>query len=279
MWPALLAGGALSALGSYLGKGKQVYDPYGTLNPEQKAIVQKLGPNLNTWANADPSAYNYTGDFTAPLTAPEQQTQEQVSRLGALAEGGFGKLMSGWSPEWEQIYQDSIANPAKKEWQTETQPALEESYAGPGGYWGTARAGAVQAGQENLNSDLLAKRASLMKDVNFAPIQAGPAMANTFQGIAGIQSIPRAITQYGLDQKYKDYIASYDRQQTYINDALAFLGIKTGTVTTKPTGGVWPYLLSGAGSALSMYGALGGGGSSGYNPDTNLADYWNSIQP
>ena len=36
----LVAGGALSGLGSYLGRGKQTYDPYGTLNPEQKAIVQ-----------------------------------------------------------------------------------------------------------------------------------------------------------------------------------------------------------------------------------------------
>lgn len=59
-------------------------DPYGTLNPEQKSLLQALGPELQS--GIEDGAPAYTGDFSAPLTQGESDIISRNSRLSTLSE-------------------------------------------------------------------------------------------------------------------------------------------------------------------------------------------------
>jgi hypothetical protein len=282
-------------------------DPYGTLNPEQKALVQKMGPYLlGRIGNVENNMY--TGDYTSPLTQNEQEMISRNARLSALGEQGLQPLLRGEFPE--EYYQSAIYRPMLKRFQEDIQPVLEEQYAGPsgGGYWGSARAGAVGKGYRDLIDTATAERGKLAWNVQQnVPLAIGAANALS-KTEAEIQQIPRLIEQYGLDQKYKEWVRANEADQQYINDALNFLNISTvtekykkgqkgligdlgalvgaaiGTLIAPGVGTGMGAQLGGSiggqfdesgydggsqlGSMFSMFGGMGGGGGGGGAPST-----------
>lgn len=272
--PLLLAGGAIaSGLGAYLGRGKTVTDPYGALSPEAKSMYQAAAPGIQANATATPESFMYKGDFTAPMTQGEQDLVSQNSRLSAVSQPTWETLMNPLDTSGElgsamnNYYRDSIYNPTMKAFQEDVAPQIEEQYAGSGGYWGGARADAVRGAYGDIADTLASKRSELAWNSLMNAGNAANQYADYATKSAGIQAIPRNIAQYGLDQKYKDYVQANETSQKYIDQALNFLNIDTVTQTTKSTGGVWPYLLGAAGNAMMMGGAMGGasGASSGLN--------------
>lgn len=209
---------------------EQEYDPYWAYTPEQKALHQQLGPYLTkALSNTQNGELNlYSGDYTAPLTQGEQDVISQNARMSALGEQGLTNLLKGEFPE--SYYQDTIYNPALKQFQQDVQPQLEEQYAGNGGYWGSARAGAVAKGYQDLGDTLAAKRAELAWNVQQNipnAINAANALSTTG---AAIQSTPRLIQQYGLDQEYKEWTRGNEANQKYIDQAINFMGLSSGVM-------------------------------------------------
>lgn len=200
-------------------------NPYGQLNPEQTSMTKALGPWLQS-AAMNP-AQQYTGEYTAPVSSGEQTAIDRNARLSALGEKGLEPLLAGEFPE--DYYQNTLYKPMLKQWQEDVQPQVEESYAGPGGYWGSARAGAVGKGYRDLMDTLAAKRSELAWNVQQNVPNAITAANSLSTTEASIQSIPRIIQQYGLDKKYTEWVRTRPESLPYIQYALNFLGLSTGT--------------------------------------------------
>jgi len=204
------------------------YDPYGQLNPEQKAMMQKLGPFL-TNAATNP-AEQYSGKYTADLTSGEQALINQNSRLNAMAEKGFSNLLSGEFPE--EYYQNSIYKPMLKQLQEQEVPAVAEEYAGiPGGYWGNARADAISKKYQDFNDVMASKRAELGYKARQGVSEAASNYANYLKSSEEVQQIPRLISQYGLDKQYTEWVRTRPESLPYINWALKYLGLDSATKT------------------------------------------------
>jgi hypothetical protein len=255
------AAGAAGGLGGYLsGKKKGSYDinPYGNLNPEQIATNKSLGTYFGGINNDMPS---YGGQYTADLTPEEQNVLDQNARLSSLAEGGLSTMLSGEFPE--DYYQNSIYKPMMKQYKEDVQPGIEEAYAGQ--WSGTPRANAVAKGYRDLTDTLAAKRADLAWQARNAVPEAVSAMNSMGTSSALIQAIPREIKQYGLDKQYSEWTRGQEAKQQYVNQALQFLGISTGTATyNPPEPSFWGSMLSGiSGGVLTGLGAGMGSSTTG----------------
>ena len=212
-------------------KATTIRNDYGTLNPEQKALTQQLGPQLKS-LTANPSFYS--GNYTADMTPGEQDVLTQNSRLSALGEKGLSSALLGEFPE--DYYQNSVYKPLLKQYKEDIQPSIEESYAGPNGsgYYGSARANAVSKGYRDVYDTLANKRAELAWNAqNNIPnaINAANSLSTTS---AAIQAAPRLIKQYGLDKQYEEWTRGKAEQKAYIDQALDFLNISTVTDTYTP---------------------------------------------
>jgi len=87
-----------------------------------------------------------------------------------------------------------------------------------------------------LYTDTLAnKRAELGWNVFNAPTTALPAMQNYQTASEALQQVPRAIQQAGLTAKYNEWVRTRPENLPYINQALTFLGLGTGTYTPAKT--------------------------------------------
>jgi len=236
-WGAIAVGAGvtglgLQAYGAYKGQkgGGYNYNPYGNLNPEQIALTQKLGPLLS---GALGPAQQYTGQYNAPMTQGEQNVISTNARLSALGAQGLEPMLRGEFPE--QYYQDAIKKPIMKTYEEEIRPLIQEQYSGPGeGYWGSARAGAVTKGYRDVLDTLTASRAEL----GYLAQQGVPAAMDALNRMsatsAQVQELPRLIQDYGLQQKYAEWKRTRPENMQYIDWALEFLGLSTGTAEYQP---------------------------------------------
>jgi len=223
-------------------------DEYGTWNPMQRQLGQTTFDYLNNIVKTGSPLYG--GDYTSPLTAGEQEAIDRNARISRLAEEGLSFGLKGEFPE--EYYQSNVYKPAMKQWTEDVLPGLEEQYAGSGGYWGSARANAVAKGLRDLYDKLVGSRADLAWQArNAVPsfVNAANALSQTE---AQMQQIPRLIKQYGLDQKYNEWVRQQGANQQAINQALGFLDISTVTEKYNPgKAGNWGMLANIAGLALA----------------------------
>jgi len=61
----------------------------------------------------------------------------------------------------EEYFSTAIAGPLRRRFEAERAPAIREEFAGPGTYWGTARAGAVGRGRAGMEEDIAGARTTL----------------------------------------------------------------------------------------------------------------------
>lgn len=248
----MIIGGALSGLsasGALGGKeGSYEKDPYGALTPEQRALMGDLSSYFHSRVGKPGELYG--GQFAAEMTPAEREVLEQQARMGALGERGLTSALQGEFPE--EYFQQNVYNPALKQWREDIQPGLEESYAGPsgGGYWGSARAGAVAKGARDIYDKLIGERSNLAWQAQQNIPNAISAANSLSTTGAAIQSLPRLIRQYGLDQMYNDWVRAQGANKDAIDQALNFMNISAGTNTYSPAK---PSVLG------SIAGALGSG--------------------
>lgn len=280
-----ISAGLGAAGGMMTKKGKYEYNPYGQLNPEQIAMTKQLGPEMQRKAMT--GAPTYTGDYTADFTPGQQAVLGNQARLSAMSEG------------WQNQFQPGQINPEvdANEWRNYNQAfygtgeggypgakaLAEEQYAGSGGYWGTPRAQAVTNAYttnvmnpyQNWRSEALQK--SYENALNYATNRSG-----VNQVTAAMEETPRAIKQYGLDQQYNEWVRGQNMSKEYVDQALSFLGLRTGSAEYKPaeqttTGKVLSGLGSmgsayfGNGGTLSGFGGGGGGITGGSGGTTGTA--------
>lgn len=240
-------------------KARWDLDEYGAWNQEQRGIGRNMGGWLTD--NWNQPAPQYPGQFAAGLT-PEQQTQiSRSGRLGALSEEGFGNLLSGKFPEKD--FQTGFVEPSWREFDKYQKPLIEEQYADPGGggYWRGARADAVMGGAGDVASDLSSKRAQLNLAAKEWPGKYAPGIAQYQEAQARIQEIPRMIEQMGLDKQYNEWVRTRPESLPYLQLALDFLNIGSGTARYQPfQQNAWGSVLQGAGQGLMMGSAMSGGG-------------------
>lgn len=207
--------------------------PYGALNPEQVSLTKTLGPYLTKSIGQETP--QYTGDFTAEYTPLEQTNLDNQSRLSAMTSDWSKYYQPGQinsevdANEWrnlnQKFYGDGI-NPGAK-------ALAEEQYAGSGGFWGTPRANAVLSEYNNtVVNPYQDFRSTALQNSYQNALNYGTTASGINQATATMAAVPRAIKQYGLEQKYNEWVRTRPESQKYIDQALNFLGISTGTMTT-----------------------------------------------
>lgn len=90
--------------------------------------------------------------------------------LGEETRGALARALSGEFPE--EYFQASIAGPARRAFARETAPAIKEEFAGPGTFWGTARAGAVTGERGKMEENLASIRGELGNEAQSRSLQA-----------------------------------------------------------------------------------------------------------
>ena len=121
-----------------------------------------------------------------------QQTLEQIlasiptfgGELGRETRGAMVRALSGEFPE--EYFQASIAGPARAAFGRETAPATREEFAGPGTFWGTARAGAVTGERGKMEENLTAIRGELGNEAQKRSLQAAVTSMNARQNQIGM---------------------------------------------------------------------------------------------
>lgn len=137
---------------------------------EQKAVFRDLYPMISKGLLQEGGATAYPGKMYVARTPEEEAYFKAVggdlpdylkSRQTALDSVLSGNPAYNITPETtEEFYQQAVRNPALREFEQITKPAITESFAGPG-YWGSARAQEESRASENLASELSARRATL----------------------------------------------------------------------------------------------------------------------
>ena len=149
---------------------------------------------------------------------PQQSLQDILAsiptfggELGGATSGALATALSGKFPEG--YFQASIAGPARTQFAEETAPAIREEFAGPGTFWGTARAGAVIKEQGRMENNLAAIRGELGNRAQERSLQAAVASVNARQN-----QIQMAIQELAGQRNYANA-----QQLTALNAAISQL--------------------------------------------------------
>jgi hypothetical protein len=178
-----------------------------------------------------------------------------TARTNALNQIASGKLTAeqeaSYSPEVTQnYYNESIRNPALREWSEITKPAISEQYAGPG-YWGSARANAVTKGAGDLATNLAAERAKLAYDEQTSKrtaqeaalnrqTTAPSAYATEAATLSSASDKSRAIEQEKMLSEYQRWLSgetvngvSNEAYNPYLQLIFQALGLSANTIATE----------------------------------------------
>jgi hypothetical protein len=241
-------------------KGEYKTDPYGAFNPEQTALNKQLGPLLqSTLSNGAPT---YTGNYTAPLTASEQEVLNNQNRLSNMVSGWSSSFQPGYiNPETNATELSNLNSQFYGSGNSPGAKALaEEQFAGPSGsYWGSARAkGVLDTYNDTVTTPYQNWRSTALQNSYNNALAYSNNVSTLNTANEALQQVPRLIEQYGLDQQYKEWTRGQEANQKYINSALDFLNISSATSTYTPgkTGlldTIVSSAMSGVGSSVGNY--------------------------
>lgn len=198
--------------------------PYGTLNPEQGALVKSLGPQLQKSAS---ELSMYPGQLSAPISQGEMDVVGNSARLSAMANNTFNNLQ--YDPtRFNQEFESEIAAPTYSSYARNVLPLLQEAVPG----FSTARGNITRRALLDVNDQLLTARNTARTSAQKLALDAATQGGAYNTSALKIAAAPREITQAGLDRSYNDYLQANKTKQTSIDQALNFLGIST--VTREP---------------------------------------------
>jgi len=188
-------------------------------NPADVGTLQDMINSLNNMSGISPQVQETLNTLMQGANASPQQTLEQIiasiptfgGELGGETQGALANALSGKFPE--EYFQNSIAGPARAQFEDKTAPAIREEYAGPGTFWGTARAGNVTEEQGKMESNLAAVRGELGNQAQERALQAATISMNARQN-----QINMAIQELAGQRNYAN-----TQQVTALNAAIAGL--------------------------------------------------------
>lgn len=209
-----------------LSKGDNV-DPYGSLNPEQRQVVQALGPRLTS--NMNPSAFRYGGQLSESIDPNEQAIVDRFSRLAAVNADALGKFNYN-EGNFNDQFQQEIADPTFRDFKTNLAPYLEQELP----TFSTARVNVLAREGRSMNDMLLKQRFEAREAAKDRSLRAIDTAGSYGLASAQLAAIPREIKQAGLDRSYTAFLQENKSAQTNIDQMLNFLGISTVTRESDP---------------------------------------------
>jgi len=263
-------------LSGFFGGGKSESTPtrLDLWTPQQQALFSQLiGGAQRGMGTAAPS---YAGKMYTPTTPQEQAYFDFMGGRGGAGAGykeAMGNILAG-RPAYdinpaatEKYYQESIRNPALKEFRETTAPLLAESFSGPG-YWSSGRADATQKAISDLTSRLMEQHGQLVYGDEQArrialenAIGRVPGAGQTYTGELGSAGqLARQIGNEEIASNLQRYLMGESVGGTYnpaynpqVQIAMNLLGMSPyayGTKTTQTGPGLGYSLLSGFASGL-----------------------------
>lgn len=255
----------MSWLSDLFGGKKESYQPRDLLDPQQRALYNAIGSYYNR-AFANGGFPQYTGDYAAPMNEAETKAISNQGDLANAYAGWRSKFTPGYiDPEIENATKTALnrsfygygSDPGAK-------ALAEEQYAGPGGYWGGARAqGVMNAYDQGVTRPYDEWRAKALQDSYTNALNYATTGGNVNTVNQQLQSVPRLIEQYGLNQKYNEWIRTRPETSDNIRNALSFIDLTTTAQEYQPgENSNWGGLGSIIGTGLGIIGAPFTGGAS-----------------
>lgn len=195
--------------GSTSNKKKNTWDvgelaAFESLTPNQQAVSGDLVKALQALLAGGTGGQS---DFNA--TQAMQQFSPYTGPVGSALQSALISSLSGEVPS--QAFETGIAGPTRRTFQEETAPAIREEFAGPGTYWGTARANKVSDEGRRVEQNLVEQRARMVEgSLNRALQATQPALAAQTSA---------------LQMAFEDYIRRNPAAAEGLQAALSYLGI------------------------------------------------------
>jgi len=197
---------------------------YQGVNP---ADVGNLSDMIASLPGINPEVQQTLSTLMQGASAGPAQTLEEIvasiplygGELGGKMGSAMQRALSGKFPEG--YFRASIAGPAREQFREETAPSIREEFAGPGTFWGTARAGAVTREQGKMESNLAAIRGELGNQAQERSLQAAAVSINARQN-----QINQALQELASQRNFAS-----DRQVTALNAATAQLQAEQNNAT------------------------------------------------
>jgi len=232
----------------FAGKKAQ-YDPYGTLNPEQRTLSKEVGNKLTSDLSAGPQYY--TGTLTEEMS-PEEQAYYNPTRA-SLMSGTLDRMMTEANDPVAQAnaFRQGYSDPTYSNFYQNVAPGLIENAPASSSY----RANLMARELNTLGNDLTKARFQYGNDVQNRALSA----IGQTPTVQNYLSAPRVVKQAGLDRKYADFVRGNEAAQSNIDKALSFLGIST--TTYQPGYSAGERTLATMGAIANMAGAIQGGGT------------------
>jgi ElaB/YqjD/DUF883 family membrane-anchored ribosome-binding protein len=129
--------------------------------------------------------------------------------VGGALQSALLTALSGKFPE--QAFATGIAQPTRRTFEEETAPAIREEFAGPGTFWGTARAGKVTGERARMETGLVEQRARMAEGSLQRALQATGTALNA--------------QQTAVQMAFEDYVRKNPAASEALQAALNYLGI------------------------------------------------------
>lgn len=268
--PSIEQGSALDANQQALAQVLTQFLSQGMLNP-----TQPYGGSLNAEASETETALK--GNLAALLAqlggvnvpgAPNLQLDSGM--MGAIGNALTGALQPFDPQATSEFFNKSIAAPMMTQFKQDILPQIQESFAGPGTYWGSARADAERKAANQVQSDLTTQLSNLMYQgqndaasralqaaglgMNYARMPAELQNMNYQNELAGVtanlqkygmagdmtgnllntEMQDRQMRQHANELWYQDWLRTRPENSPYAQMVMAYLGIPTTYTAINP---------------------------------------------
>ena len=175
---------------------------FESLTPAQQGVSQSFIDALQKALAGIGGTEGFKAEFAEPFSP-------YGGAVGGALKNALITALSGEVPT--AAFETGVAAPTRRTFAEETAPAIREEFAGPGTYWGTARAGKVTGERERMETGLVEQRARMVEGALTRALQAtGPALT---------------AQQTSIQLSFQDYIRKNPAASEALQAALAYLGI------------------------------------------------------
>ena len=174
---------------------------FESLTPSQTGLSNALAAALQNLIAA-PGGAGFQAAYAEPF-------MPYGGAVGGALESALLTALSGEVPT--AAFETGVAAPTRRTFAEETAPAIREEFAGPGTFWGTARAGKVTGERGRMETGLVEQRARMTEGALQRALQAtGPALT---------------AQQTAIQSAFEDYMRRNPSMSEALQAALNYLGI------------------------------------------------------
>jgi len=211
---------------------------FESLTPSQQGVSQQFIDALEKALAGIGGGGGFKAEYAEPFSP-------YTGKVGGALEGALLTALSGKVPT--AAFETGVAGPARRAFEQKTAPAIREEFAGPGTFWGTARAGKVTGERGQMETGLVEQSARMVEGALQRALQAtGPALN---------------AQQTAIQMGFQDYIRRNPGATDALQAALSYLGIPM-LATYQPYD-------EGRGGGTSLQSAL-----AEPKPNSSISDAW-----